>query len=316
MSKNSEDICSPKLSKGKRQRSNSSPETEEEVKRREKYIMASPMEQVGNMNVNQLSELFDLKLKNMATKQDISILSAQLELLRHEHSTLKLEIKKQQDINRKLRSQMEFTQMEVKRNNLIFKGITMSPEEDCLQKVKNLCLNLLNTPEDITIYRAQPIGNKNASKKIILAEFPKEAERINILKNARILRGTGISVEKDLTGMQRDIKRKLLYLRKCIKETNPKLQVSVWNQNLFINNSRFHWIEEEGLIFGRECGISKLKEITNYDFSTVIQKLLSEVSAEKLNLRKEEMGEDKQKKEDQSSFRETTSVNVCNKQVV
>lgn len=49
-----------------------------------------------------------------------------------------------------------------------------------------------------------------------------------------------------MTDNERETGQMLLFLRKNLKQINPNNSVSVWSNNLFVNNNRFNWDKYKG----------------------------------------------------------------------
>lgn len=59
---------------------------------------------------------------------------------------------------------------------------------------------------------------------------------------------------------------------------NNVIQILEWNKNLTVNNDKYLWLEERGLILGRENEVEKYRKITNHDFSDNIQTLTESIN--------------------------------------
>lgn len=262
----------------KRNRSNSSPELNKDLSKR---VKPESMAQVGSMTVEQLKQVFSelLDSKQLATKEDIVEIDKKIQLLQIEHDKINRELENQKVINKNLASQVEYLLQQSKRNKLIFYGIVKDEKSsNYVESVRDICTSLLKAEDNISITSARPLGKPTMKKRPLAVEFQNQKDVESILRKSRLLKDTGINIQPDLTISQRQIRKKLLFIRKKLKEINPNQPVSVYRNYLYVNNHRFYWNNGLGLYSGENDGKSVLRALYNFDFTQVISKLINEDS--------------------------------------
>lgn len=88
----------------------------------------------------------------------------------------------------------------------------------------------------------------------ILAEFQKEEDKIEIINQAYKLKDTKIIVQQDYTFNTRRKRGKLLAMRKHIINRCRGLRVVVSRDRLIVNNTKFTWCTEKGIVVIGEKG--------------------------------------------------------------
>lgn len=80
--------------------------------------------------------------------------------------------------------------------------------------------------------------NSNDNTVTALATFGSQKTADNIIKNAKMLKGTGIGISRDLGREDRESRNRLLYLRKLIKEKDTSQRIKVHGNQIAINDTK------------------------------------------------------------------------------
>lgn len=179
------------------------------------------------------------------TKQELKALVEALEV----RITLKIEdvnrrINKLEIENEQLANKIENLERKSKENNIIIFGLSAVPGEITREYIKKEIKKLVDVNiAESDLNNVYPLGKTNNPPiKIEFTSFLKKAE---IFKNARNLRGTRISIARDLTIKQRheyNILRKHLNLAKGNKENNCYIR----GNQLYVDGKRYTAEELEG----------------------------------------------------------------------
>lgn len=260
----------------KRQRSYSSPESA--------AVCAMPVssEKVGDWTraelMDGLGQLLDSKLtvfeakleSKLATKDDFSDLCARINVLEESNNKLKEEVSK-------LRAQEKATALKLvdlearsRRNNLIFKGLKgVAQTKDYKHLVKQFCMDVLGSGDNIWINRAHPLGkDQNA----IIAHIPDDAGIDYIMSRLYYLKGTGCVIHRDYPREVREKRSHLVAVRKEVERLCGRRRMPLVFDHLTIGKTRFTW-EEGRLRAGQEDGGRVLSTMLKRDFSEFLDEL-------------------------------------------
>lgn len=217
---------------------------------------------VGSMSIQELRQMFDLKLKDVATKDDIVGLRSEIIEVKTENEKLKESLI---SLNTKCISlQNEINQIKTSANaaNLVFR--LKKSSNDPLIETENICKTLSESQDIITIQDIREISSANGTV-TTLAEFKNKNNAFKVLRNAKRLKGTGASVSRDYPPAIRQKRSKLLQLRKHIQTTQPRMKVSLRDDRLSINNIIVEWIDNQGFVTNQVDGFKKLIEDNNLE---------------------------------------------------
>src|SRR6267143_408779 len=118
--------------------------------------------------------------------------------------------------------QKELADNRSRRNNLIFAGFPPSQgKEDCIQKVTDLCLNVMGVGAFVN--RAHRLRPKHNGQRDIVAHIPNDSNIRAIFKNCAKLKGKNIFIKKDLIGYSASVSTVLNRFRKNMADKKVKL---------------------------------------------------------------------------------------------
>jgi len=164
--------------------------------------------------------------------------------------------------------QLEEVENKFRRNNLIFTGLSTnnSNNEDCIQRVRDLCSQVLGVP-DVYVNRAHKLPINKSGKRDIIAHLPNDPEIQLILKNAPKLKGENIFIRKDLVGYAANVDFWFRRLGKSLKgmKVYPKFGVGT----MFIGNKRFTVDRDGTLMCGKDDGCVILSDELKTDMHAV-----------------------------------------------
>lgn len=186
-----------------------------------------------------------IKEHQLQTCQDIKeeIRSVQSELL-NEIRDLREENKQLKDANSKLHDRLERAENKLRKFNLIAYGAPeTSTEIDDIQAFLNIINNSLKVDcrfEDIRdIYRIGKV--KQGSCRPLFVEFINYKLKLEVLKNAKALKGTGIFLSNDFTPEEQQRRK---FLREALKLAQDNNYQATIKKNILYVNSRAYTYEE------------------------------------------------------------------------
>lgn len=283
MHRNSDQIDSSQSTVGgKRRRDKTSPlSADKQVKKQQIAVdkNSTEMGEVGQMSISQLKECFrdvlDARLHEV--KDDIKQINVKCDVFMEENNKLKEKIKDIENKFIEVNNQLEYVRQQLRKNNIVFRGLKCNEADNYMQIVKTFCVNMLGAREDVTVSRVYAVSSRiSTNSKILIAEFPFDEDKVQLLRKSRILNGTQFSIQQDMVPTIRYKHNKLLAIRKQIKLINKNAKINVRMDNMYCNGMRFTWCECKGLIMNGTDGVKNLNELFNYDFTDYIHKLLNE----------------------------------------
>jgi hypothetical protein len=227
-----------------------SPEETHSAKRIDKKKMATIEEITATMIT-----LFDTKLKTVASKDDMTEIKTELSALRTEIGLVKAEnatLKNTLDEMKKREKSMieAITKLEKnsRQNNLVFKGIKTSTSLTPEENVKNICKDMLKLQQEIKFKRVFRLDKRLDDKMIVLVECDSGNDVGSILRNAKLLKGSEISIQKDYPKELREKCSIIRKLAKNISEKNQSINVKIRDERIYIEKECFTLNNENKLI--------------------------------------------------------------------
>jgi hypothetical protein len=217
----------------------------------------SKSEKVGDMEVevllSKISAIIDLKLENLALKKQMDCISKRVDDLEKENVQLKLE-----------------RDSRVKRESEVFRRMVTL---EVTQREKNLMLYGLEAAElnisGIAVFLEKALGVSTAGSisairligKGALVEFHSGMMARDILRNAYKLKGTKVSVRRDLPREVRQRSGALSKIRDQLKGL-PNVTLKLFNGELMVNEEWFQWdLQSEKLMHEEMDGLEYLKKM-------------------------------------------------------
>lgn len=263
----------------KRHRSSSSPDLilDNNPDKRDRLTFDMEDQAVSSLTMGQLleglsdnmSRLLDLKLANLVTKQDLTLLSSQVNNLAQDCSDMRQDISTLKAQQARLVTRLNDLESRSRRNNLLFKGLKWSGKPDFRQLVRDFCIDKFGITDRVWINRAHPLGRDG---KTIIAHIPDDYDFEYILSRTRELKGTGFVVHRDYTWDVRDKRAHLAAVRTEIERVCGRRKMPIIHDHLVVENSRFTW-EEGRLMAGKQDGAQKLLHILGRDFKDFLVNL-------------------------------------------
>lgn len=252
----------------KRQRSSSSPEL---VSSPDNASMSE--DKVGELTQAQLMEglslLLDQKLANLATKEDVSVLTKRVEALKSENDTLREEIAVLKRKEQLIENRLVDLEARSRRNNLIFRGMKVSGNtNDYCQLVRRFCNDLLGTDDKLYVNRAHPLGRDRST---IIAHLPDDRDINYIMSKVQLLRNTGFVVHRDYPAEIRERRAKLAKVRAEVERVTGRRRMPLTYDHLTVEGCRFTW--QGKLRAGAADGAERLQELVGQDFSEFLARL-------------------------------------------
>jgi len=228
-------------------------------------------EKVSKMDADALKELMsnllDEKIKVLASKKDVESIkdeisenTSQLQSLRRENVELKEEVQKMKTLREHDQRRLAWLEEQIKKKNIIVRGLQADLEPHAA--IKTLCNDVLKIPDPLPLVSVRKLGDREG-KMSVLVETINAAVAEDILKRSTMLKGTKISLEKDLNSIKLQQKKVMFELKEQLTAYDKSVKVSVRNEKLKIGNKWFKWNKKKEL----ECkGVKAdvvLKELYN-----------------------------------------------------
>lgn len=236
--------------------------------------------------LNKTLQPIEAKLQTLPTKQD-------LEELANEVSSLKLEVNSLKNENCILREQIELLRVEkevdrkelnkigdqIRRKNLIIKGV--EADSAPLEAVEQIFKEMLKIATPIEVCSARRIGMFD-DKATLLVELSTEAMVFQVLKTTKLLAGSDISINRDLSLIQQQQQKVMVQLKKDLTKANKKLRILARDGKLKVEKKWLSWNRDFKLVCDKEPAEAFLKEIygeaiekISLDYEEILEKAFS-----------------------------------------
>lgn len=130
---------------------------------------------------------------------------------------------------------------QLREKNLIIKGLELEKDKDVSAQVSDFLRRKL----EVNVTGALEAKTLRGSK-LILASFSSLESVRDVLRNCQKLRGTKVSVQKDLAPRSRKIRSGLLLIRKKLRSCSEDLKISMGREDLAIGSFRIAWNDSAG----------------------------------------------------------------------
>lgn len=215
--------------------------------------------------IETMSTLLDEKLKNLPTKNDfleikenVNEIKSDVSRLENENSTLKDELKQLRESQEKDRRRLQQIEEDLSRKKLIVRGI--ASQRSAYHAIKKMCKDNLKINHAVDIESAKKIYDKD-QKMTVLVEFKSVGAVSEILKHAKNLAGSSISIDRDLCKERLQNKKVMLQLRKDILKADNSKRVGVKGDKLVVDGKIFAWNSKRILMCGQSEGLEVLQNI-------------------------------------------------------
>lgn len=212
----------------------------------------------------------ELKASIDGLRSDLSAFLAEKIVMAKEIDELKAEREKDRRTMLSLEDQL-------KRNNLIFRGI---PTETSInQAVEKVCSGNMKIVAPMAIRSCRKLFDRNG-KMAVIVEFENESYIREIFKNTKNLAGSSISVERDLNSERQEKKKVMLKLMKDLKSVSQTHKIGVRDDKLRINEKWFTWNRNNQLMCGSANGEEVIRGLfrenlnnINFEYKSILGKV-------------------------------------------
>lgn len=220
--------------------------------------------------MDQVEKNIDLKLATLASKDDLAIYKVELQKVQEnteEVKNLVLNVQKDRESDKR---RLEMLEREYRNKNLVFKGI---PNNNNMN-LRNTLEELITVKMDITpVVKIQQVYvlKRAAQNMVVMVRFYTEDDVRRVLEKTRLLTGTAIYIDRDMTEQERSIKQVLMRIRRIIlsklSDADDKtVKVRVQTNCIRIKEYMFKW-NGDNLMCGKESGNNILSQIYLYKFN-------------------------------------------------
>lgn len=247
----------------------------------------NPNQNVGAMSAVSLKAMFSAlleeKMENLATKEDIEVIKTQMQNVTIQVEELKMENQHLKDtinimqIERKNDNiRLEMIENQFRKKNLIFKGIE-AKNTSLSEAVKNICKNNLKVNRSYIVKSVKKLTSYKG-KLAVIAEMESADVVEDLLKRSKLLKGTTLYLEKDLSKAKQQHKKVMIELKKDLVAVDKAHRVSVINEKLKVEDKWFFWDANNNLKCGALNGGAVLekyyKNVTlDLDYNRILAKV-------------------------------------------
>ncbi|KAF6206432.1 hypothetical protein GE061_017665 [Apolygus lucorum] len=277
-SKKIEEFFTPKNQKTGLKRGNSSPELVVPPAKKSAGEMTTLSQESIELLMTKftgvMTETLDHKLKevtkDLATKDDVRELSQKVVNLQLENNTLREEVGALRSELIARDKRIDFLDNAIRRDNLIFSGLSHDGRSDLLSVVRNFILQVLGISKQILIRDVINLGGKQPGT-YLLVKFVESGDVTEILKATGRLRGTNFGINRDYPDSIRAVRRHLFALRKELYRLKSTLRISVRSQNLIVEDVYFTWSDERGILHKEGDGLPMINSLVGADMGSFIR---------------------------------------------
>ncbi|XP_037954069.1 uncharacterized protein LOC119684171 [Teleopsis dalmanni] len=236
-----------------------------------KRMRSSPGEQqtINTMNIQDMkamfAELLDDKMKNLATKTDIEDIkdklvenANQIQSLKEENAKLREEmqqIKESKEVDSRRISHLE---NQSKRKNIVIRGLACDANQRTFDRVTQLCNEVLNIPSPLPIASVRKLSEYDGKVNVVV-ELDTANSVEKLLSKSKNLKGSQITLERDLDAGKLLHKKLMLILKQKILTVSKVHRVSVRNEKLRIGDYWLRWNNKNELVCNDQKGEMVLK---------------------------------------------------------
>lgn len=197
---------------------------------------------IGDLTVEEYEEV--IKVYNADIYDRIVKLNNEVNALRDDNTRISRELDEWKQRTTLLERDLEQVQKKQKRASVVFKGLAdnISPKA----AVDEVCVRALAV-QDVVVKEAKKIFQRDG-KMSALAELSDESMVSTILRNSSKLKGTTISVDRDLTRDARQKKSAMLTLKRDITQIDNSKRIIVRDDRMRVEDRWFYWNGEKQLM--------------------------------------------------------------------
>ncbi|BES98513.1 Hypothetical protein NTJ_11331 [Nesidiocoris tenuis] len=214
------------------------------------------------------------ELASFASKAEISELVAKFDGLARENAELRREMQSIKVENRQLKEAVDSLDLKLRKNNLVIRGLEAGRETDAKISVERFLEDIAGEGPAVKVSNAYLRGGRGGARPAILAELSSDQDVYRVLSRAGKLRGTGISITRDLPAEVRMRSNRMLRLRWEIRKIAPQTRMSLRTDKLWVNDKRLVWANDV-LVADGGSAMDVLREATGADLSRTIADIVS-----------------------------------------
>lgn len=239
---------------------------------------------VGEMRVDELKYVIEALTRNIYKDifGQVQLLTTNVAKLENDNIVLRKEIRELREESDFRRRQLQVVEDQVKRKNIIVKGLNSNTRKTPKEELMVLCTETLKLdPNEINVRSVKKIYDRN-NKMGIVAELNSEEEVYKVLKETgKLNRESLISVEKDLNSEKQVQKRVMLRLKRDLLAVNRSQRVTVRDERMRIADKWFYWNQRKQLTSGNSNRVAVMKELygntdlnpITFDYFEILDKL-------------------------------------------
>lgn len=174
----------------------------------------------------------------------------EIKLLKDKVKVVEDENKQLLNVTRKLEEQVDRLENQSRRNNIVVYGV-QEVEEENWNKTENILINLIKEKlkinlQEQSIERAHRLGKIKTGKRPIIAKFSSFKVKEEIIRNAKMLKNTGLAVSEDFSRRVKEERNNLKPLLNIAKQQGCRAFLSY--NKLSIDGKKFNHEEACNLL--------------------------------------------------------------------
>lgn len=208
-----------------------------------------------------MEHLFDSKLKNMATKQDVYNITTKLGDIQKKNIELEEKVTTMEKRCANLEKQLENVMIKTNEKNIIL-HVTADNNRNAADIGKAVCLKALKTSDETIIEDIKVLRSSNNTKSNLNITLRSKIYADGIIKQHEELKKDGVSVHRDLPYAARERRKTLFNIMKTATQKNRNLIAKIKSDKLIVNEKVFYLSPQGGLMHNGAPGQTVLDELT------------------------------------------------------
>lgn len=222
-------------------------------------ISVADLQKIKTIIDSSLEEKLQSATSNLATKDDLKNLNAEINLLRQQNEDLSRKVQQFENRCCLLENEIEAQSRELKGKNIIM-SIPNDVNTDPKLKVQEITQLLLGNECSNGFSLPVKISENNRIIKMKLNTGSTDTAA-RLLKNSFKLKGTGVFLQRDLSKQMQLKRRVLLEYRRILKTSKPTSRIQMKNNTLVIEGKSFYLNNNNNLIFNENDGELELQRM-------------------------------------------------------
>lgn len=212
---------------------------------------------IGELTVEEYEEV--ITHLNADIYDRIVKLNTEVNALKEENERITMEMMEWKERTMLLERDLAQVDKRQRRANIVFKGLNdgSSPRN----AVEEICTQVLKVP-NVSVKEAKKAFQRNG-KMTVIAEVNDEATVNNLLRSSANLKGSNISIDRDLTRDSRNKKTAMLKIKRDLNGLDNSKKIVVRDEKMKVENTWFYWNRDNTLMTGSLEGRPVLQNIFN-----------------------------------------------------